>query len=977
MENAQNFVLSLALLSVHQKTFMHPARDADCQFLDFRRALFRKKVIGKRVRGGRRRPKGDADSVETSSAGGLSKAHPRRAQSISSAGNRRAADTSLLSYFHIRNSTEDSIEAVEEEGEERSTTASTLVHGPSMSILAPPDLASMPSGTHTYSDAQSQSPLSPSPSPSLSHVAFYPSLSSSSAPSSPLLALPTQHQVRIHDPRLLCTLDMVSTISTLAEQYHTTIQELMEPDRGWLEQGRREERARERREQVELDEYLTLRSQQSLGSSGASPADDESAPTLTMAMFAHRSSTSESSSDPRARRGSFTVGEREVSVTPARPSLLQRGRARLASAEDASKRSTLTGKEGSPTFLTTTISTSSNPSSLADPRRNGTLPSQTRGHHREHSGSLVSQTRTVGTLLDADHDDPLAAIESTAPPTATLPIGEGAVAVSSALSFHCDCDVLDAETKAEAQEFVCVEIINPQFNCHSEETRGRLLFMTSQITLYGRIDWIHSVHQPHDHADSPYVIRTNSFSAPDSPDHHRRGSTSPPLPIISRDKFRLSVVLDDIQAFVAPTDIDVDAGVIWMNKQNVGVLKSIMKPATFQVNAQVRPEMMPISTIRVAERRTPPDTDNKDKDSSRARKDRKEHEEKMMEAAALRRDASLNLLPAVLTAGAHHLVFPHADFNRVDVQLPEMTFNLDAYQFSLLVDVLKTVGAPLPMQSAKKEEEQAVQAEDVSIEDLKLHAVRLQQRMIDVVWELKAIGWLTTVGDEAKPVDAAEEWDEEHERQVQQHLNASTSSSLGTFEYWLVETAHRIEKDREQRDDGLRKGSTELHQRFQALLAEQSRVGLEFFNVLLAVRGKERQLSAVKVHHLQLGVMVERVNYLMIKNEKPFMNLYLDQLTLSATAAVDATLDVVVDVKGIGGRILLPHYLDPTKPEYEWKELVQLFMGTGKGIDSAWAHKDAMLHVQLVVKADSEGVVVKHLEVNLHPVSRCASPTRA
>ena len=982
VENAQNFVLSLVLLSVHQKPFMHPPLEPAMQHLDHQRSLFRRRVLGRRVKGRRRLPEGDLGLGE--GEGGKPKA-PRRAQSISSVGTRRAsADTSLLSYFHIRHNTEDSVAGIDEEGgaDPRSSLQSSFRVG-SLSIVPEPDtMRAALSGTQGYAGGEGQSPLSPDPSPSLSHVAYYPTLSSSSAPPSPLLALPTQHQVRIHDPRLLVTLDILSTVCTLAEQYLITIQELLEPDRAWLEQGRRDERARQRREQVEQDEWFTLRSQQSVsghnGAASQQPADESS---LLTAFNSRLLGTDQS---PIPRRGSFTSGDgqqREAPSTTTLPSSSKTAlfaRTRLASAEDASRRKSLSGREGSPGLVHTSglvpSAVALGPRSTLTASVSQTFSQTGAGHHRR-TGSASSQSMTGGgggggggggvhEVGDAVYDSG----EKAAPPTSTLPIGDGAVPVSSALTFHCDCDVVDSETKAEAQELICVEIINPQFNCHSEETRGRLLFMTSQITLYGRVDWIHSLHHPH--SESPYVIRTHSFAAPDSPDNPRVTTHStPPLAIISRDKFRVDVVLDDIQAFVAPTDIDVDAGVIWMNKQNVGVLKSIMRPATFQVKAQLRPEMAPVTSIRVPERRGDP-VETKDAAGRTAKKERKEYEEKMLEAAALRRDDSTNLLPAVLTAGPHHVVFPHSAFNSVQVQLPEMTFNLDAYQFSLLVDVLKTVGAPMPMQGQKREEEQAAAAEDASIDELKLRAVRLQRQMIDVVWEMKDIGWLLSGIDEHPPSSDVEETDEAYERSVQQHLSASAASNLGHFETWLAETAARIEKDREAREEGhKRDGSTELHHRFRALLTEQNRVGLEFFRVVLAVRGKERRLQALKLHHLHASALVERINYQLMKNEKPMVNLYLDQLTLTATALTDSTLDTVVEVKAIGGRNLLPHYQDPSRPEFAWQEMVSLWMGGGKGIDSAWTHKDVMLHLQCTVKEDAEGLVLKHLEVNLHPVS--------
>ena len=1023
VENADNFVLSLALLSVHQKPFQHARDDDDSAYLDWRRGLFRRKTTGRRVRGGRRRrrrdeqPAAEADDKSSSSgsSGGrdtrLKPDSLRRAQSISSVGNLGpAAAQSLLSYFHIRNSDEAGGGEEEEMDDELGLSSSSLLNASTVSMAQMPPNSRTNTVLSVAGNYEALSPLA-SPSPSLSHLAVHNSLPSSSAaslpPASPLLALPTQHQVRILDPKVLMTLEMRSTLQTLVEQYSATALELVQPDKKWLDEGRRQERERRKRERLEQEtEQLSLR----ITAPTPQPEEDASSQSF------HSLSTSLSQpsrlvpstltslfqidSPSRQRRGSFE--STAAAASEKRPSIIARGRARLGSAEDASRRASITvNRDSSPLLPGSAGSTLKQSVSTG---RYSTLP-QTKALPRDYSASSTVQPGGQQPVFYEFNDQSqlgsgggsAAGSGSSTPPTATLPIASSAVSLpASSVSFNCSCRIVESETKSEAQELFCVEIINPQFNCHSEETRGRLLFMTSAITLYGRVDWVHSLHLPH--VDSPYTTRgphTASLFTLSVPT--RGGSDSPAssasegssLRIVSRDKFRLSIVLDDVQAFVAPTDIDVDAGVIWMNKQNVGVLKSVLQPSTFQVNAVLRPEMLPVTTIKNADKR--PDeretaasaAQAESRATGRQRRREREERDRMVEAVVFKKTSSDSLLPALLSAGEHHLVFAPSDVNRVDVQLPELTFTLDAYQFSLLVDVLKTISAPVPVREEKDELlEEAV--EDGPVDELKARAVRLEEQLLEVIWEMKEIDWIVAGFQQQQQPDSSgstpphedgalhlREGQEEKKREQQEVNTSSSATPFGSFQSWLIETTHRIAKDREAAEESRQHlGTTDLHHRFQQLLELHARLAAEFFTVLLAVRAREAQLTQTAVHHLQVVLLCERINYLMIKNEKAFINLYVDALSLTASFLPDATLDLLLEVGIVGGRNLLPHYLDSSRPEFAWQEMVALFKGGGgRVVDSAHVHRDVMVHLQLVAKQEAGQLYLHHLELGLHPLS--------
>ena len=253
-------------------------------------------------------------------------------------------------------------------------------------------------------------------------------------------------------------------------------------------------------------------------------------------------------------------------------------------------------------------------------------------------------------------------------------------------------------------------------------------------------------------------------------------------------------------------------------------------------------------------------------------------------------------------------------------------------------------------------------------------------------------------------------------------FQAGASTSLGSFQSWLIDATHRMEKDRQERDHSnlmdtvnttsrhsslvsdtpsslfpslltsvvspvcfcpcchpvcvrlVCQAYVEVHQRFDTLLAEHNKLLSDFFSVLLAVRVKEAAQTQTLVHHMQAAVRCERINYQLVKHEKPTLNLYVDQLNATATFAPDATIDCVVEVRAIGGRVLLPHYLDQLRPEYAWQEMIALY-APDKTADSAW--RDVMLHAHFTGRFDRSAMgggehgeaVIRHSELNLHPIA--------
>ncbi|XP_010276667.1 PREDICTED: protein SABRE-like isoform X1 [Nelumbo nucifera] len=96
-----------------------------------------------------------------------------------------------------------------------------------------------------------------------------------------------------------------------------------------------------------------------------------------------------------------------------------------------------------------------------------------------------------------------------------------------------------------------VNVIQPQFNLHSEEANGRFLFAAASGRVLARS--FHSVvHVGFEMIEKTLV--TGSVSAPES------------QPEMTWNRAELSVILEHVQAHVAPTDVDPGAGIQWLPK---------------------------------------------------------------------------------------------------------------------------------------------------------------------------------------------------------------------------------------------------------------------------------------------------------------------------------------------------------------------------------------------------------------------------
>ncbi|CAI0464012.1 unnamed protein product [Linum tenue] len=107
------------------------------------------------------------------------------------------------------------------------------------------------------------------------------------------------------------------------------------------------------------------------------------------------------------------------------------------------------------------------------------------------------------------------------------------------------------ETEGEGTRHFMVNVIEPQFNLHSEEANGRFLLAAASGRILARS--FHSVLQV-GHEIIEQTLGSGDAQLPET------------VPEMTWTRMELSVMLEHVQAHVAPTDVDPGAGVQWLPK---------------------------------------------------------------------------------------------------------------------------------------------------------------------------------------------------------------------------------------------------------------------------------------------------------------------------------------------------------------------------------------------------------------------------
>ncbi|KAJ3674692.1 hypothetical protein LUZ60_005308 [Juncus effusus] len=140
--------------------------------------------------------------------------------------------------------------------------------------------------------------------------------------------------------------------------------------------------------------------------------------------------------------------------------------------------------------------------------------------------------------------------ESVGPASSSSP-GGGTKSSPSLVDIPVKQGHIDDSDEEGTRHFM-VNVIQPQFNLHSEEANGRFLLAAATGRVLARS--FHSVlHLGHE-------ILTQALSPNQQPPLH------PPHPSITWKRAELSVMLEHVQAHVAPTDVDPGAGLQWLPK---------------------------------------------------------------------------------------------------------------------------------------------------------------------------------------------------------------------------------------------------------------------------------------------------------------------------------------------------------------------------------------------------------------------------
>ncbi|KAL2505954.1 RNA pol II promoter Fmp27 protein domain [Abeliophyllum distichum] len=107
------------------------------------------------------------------------------------------------------------------------------------------------------------------------------------------------------------------------------------------------------------------------------------------------------------------------------------------------------------------------------------------------------------------------------------------------------------DSEEEGTRHFMVNVIEPQFNLHSEEANGRFLLAAVSGRVLARS--FHSVLQV-DHEMIEQALGGENISIPES------------QPEMTWNRMEFSVMLEHVQAHVAPTDVDPGAGLQWLPK---------------------------------------------------------------------------------------------------------------------------------------------------------------------------------------------------------------------------------------------------------------------------------------------------------------------------------------------------------------------------------------------------------------------------
>jgi hypothetical protein len=499
------------------------------------------------------------------------------------------------------------------------------------------------------------------------------------------------------------------------------------------------------------------------------------------------------------------------------------------------------------------------------------------------------------------------------------------------------------------------------------------------------------LHANHPHGGLPSIgapaasVSTSTSPVP-SP-----ASTLQSWPFANIDKVFISVGVEAIEAFVSPTDVDVNAGIVWMSEQSHGLLKSIMSPASFMSSITFRPYLFLPDHSPLYPSWAPPPRSSPGATGSSA-------------PAAAPSPTMSDINSTASTDGPKRGEDEiERGLNSVLIQLNILQFAMDAHQFALMLDVFKTVAAPLPYagegdEMAKKEEVRAMKLEDLQSEVV---MVNLARRRME--WQLRHQEWMLhscspTTGSSPPfgPIAMMSLEKLANASPLSSPLyNTATSFSLGAPMNMnplsspaaaaggaVGSTPHHHHQPSIGSLGGLgmiglgkedvwsmsRVEAATMQSNLQELVMEYSQLNEKFASLLLNLRLKNETMPAASIplRNIQVELYIDSVTYSLVRNAAPWFNIMVEGVAVSAVIFDDLSGEFTLEIRNISGRNL-DYASKPNCREHAWADVI-LPLELKERSDS-WNDRNVMVNAHAVKKVVNGRNVVPHLEANVYPLN--------
>jgi hypothetical protein len=947
LESTEEFILSFSTLTLQQRAFHHQLKQEIIN-LDAQRSWFRK------------------ISWRTPSKLNFKHKHNKQYKAANTPNDyTSSAESSLLTYFHIvedqfEQNASNSLSSARSNLQRKASPASPYSADNAVSSLSPAFARSL----SVYA-AKSHSLTRVASNNNQERSTLQPVEASLLSPSN----APSIHNIRLHDLKLLLTIEIRNSLVTLFDQYNTTVTEIIDKQKDWFKQQKLS--AEDKNFQVK---NITSQTESSKMNSTQLPLFhstlleevnklQEGGRNSEELLFSPKSARSSSitilSTVNNIRRNSFSNDNEIETAARNRPRELQLSpsyhqQSHLNSPSLSRSQSSAANIKSAKIEILHYESKSQLATVALILELTNLQP-----HRIEFEFNIYTETcmavaekliNYLGLASAASNNNQIIVANEVEKAIEDLR-AKNSSSNDSIVVLGSDLERAAAAECSEVSDFFSVEIINPQLNVHSDETRGRILFMMEELSVYGRIHWKSVVNNKLveqgavDSALSTLFIQLQQQRI--------------------RDKFHVTSVVSNIQAFVSPTDIDVAAGIVWFSKASDGILKPIMFPYSFIITAIFNPDLFPLAN--------------------------KANNIKPLQANTPERNLPLQSPNINLNT-----------LNSLDIQFPVFTFQMDAFQFALFIDVLKTISSPPPLQSQALPDQDAEEFEGISLAELKKALVANVRALLSIEWSMRYVEWLLCAIQELNSnakASPATNYSSDLKvllNQIQQYntetnrapspssaTNNNNISIPTTFDssaasnplfLWLYDISPYVSSNKR-----LQTETKLLEQDLVNLMKNHSQTSGDFLALLLQIKLKEKEEKAVYLQHTRLSLYIDKVNYTLIKNQSPFLNLFVEGLSTSLLFHSDLSVEISAEIRALGGSVLYKSH-DANEEKKLWSELIQPLQ-LNSSEENPCQSKEVMIHLQALkrensmepagaeTKLNQSEISIAHAELNIHPLN--------